>query len=72
MQNSELCNNVGSKKRQKSEEESKNRFFFITCSIFWNVELFGGIGPFAVSELTSETGTDCSIIEHWHHNWNKE
>lgn len=46
--------------------------FFITCSIFWNVELFGGIGPFAVSELTSETGTDCSIIEHWHHNWNRE
>lgn len=38
--------------------------FFITCSIFWNAELFGGIGPFAVSELTSETGTDCSIIEH--------
>ena len=34
MQNSELCNNVGSKKRQKSEEESKNRFFLLPVQYF--------------------------------------
>ena len=56
------------KKGRNLKKKVKTDFFFITCSIFWNAELFGGIGPFAVSELTSETGTDCSIIEHWHHN----
>ena len=34
MQNSELCNNVGSKKRQKSKEESKNRFFLLPVQYF--------------------------------------